>query len=255
MIPVGQLQCDDLLSIVKLLVDDIARKISFEDVVQSAITNVEKMIQISTGAESLQKNLLDSLHLACLQLQSNKVVFGSATENQRNTQIRDLLGNLLCAPIQTNSQQYQFSVLDQTLQGLSSAGKTYGELDLLVKLDNYPYAIIEGLNIQSDKNGKHWNRTTLDEHIRRLGNYDQNGLKRNIVLIYSNTDDFAQFYESLLNSLKTSSSHYKINGQRIFEIQDISNEFENEMSNVRIIASKYNYNGLERSLFIFAVRC
>lgn len=254
MIPVGQLQCDDLLSLVKFIVDDIARKISFEDVVQSAITNVEKMVQVSTGSELLQKKLLDSLHLACMQLQSNKVVFGSAAENQRNTQIRDLLGNLLCSPIDINSREYQFSVLDQSLQGLSGTGKTFGELDLLIKLDHYPYAIIEGINIQSGGGGNHWKRTVLDEHIRRLGNYDQNGLKRNIILIYSNSDNYKQFYESLMNSLKTSRSYYRINGERIFDIQDMSNEFENETANVRVIKSIYLYTGLERELFIFVVR-
>ena len=253
-VPVGGLQPDDLLSVIKIVIEDIARKTSFDAVVQNALTNIEKIKQIAVGSEVLQRTFLDNLYLSCLQLQSNQVVFGKANENLRNTQIRDLLSNLLSSPIVINSQQFQFSVLDQTLQGFSRTGKTFGEIDLLVKLDHYPYAIIEALNIPSDKNGKHWNRTTLDEHIRRVGEYDQNGLKRNIVLVYSNSDNFEQFYESLLNSLLTSTSHYKINGCRIDEIQDISNEFSNGTANTRVIRSKYYINGIQRTLFLFTVR-
>lgn len=253
-IPVGGLQLDDLLSVIKIIIEDIAKKSSFDTVVQNTLANIEKIKLISEDSEVLQRTFIDNLYLSCLQIQSNPVVFGKANENLRNTQIRDLLGNLLSSPVETNSQRFQFSVLDQTLQGASRTGKTFGEIDLLVKLDQYPYAIIEALNIQSDKNGQHWNRTTLDEHIRRIGKYDQNGLKRNVVLIYANSDNFEQFYASLINSLLTSTSHYMINGCRIDEIRDITDELPNHTANTRVIRSRYYVNGIERTLFLFTVR-
>ena len=253
-IPVGGLQLDELLSIIKIIIEDIARKSSFDDVVQNALKNIEKIKQIAVGSEVLQEKFLNNLYRSCLQLQSNKVIFGKAQENQRNTQIRDLLSNLLSSPIEINSKQFQFFIQDQTLQGLSSKGKTFGEIDLLVTLNRYPYAIIEALNIQSDQDGKHWNRSTLDEHISRIGKYDQNGLKRNFVMIYSNSDNFEKFYESLLHSLLTSTKHYKINDCRIDEIRDISDVFLNSTANTRVICSRYFVNGIERTLFFFVVK-
>lgn len=251
-LPVPNLSCEDILSLIKIITDDIASQRSFDEIVQNALDTVAQMQHISLASADLERNLLENLFRACLQLQANPSMFGDASENQRNTQIRDLLSNLFLSPVFLGTQSYQFSIQDQTLQGLSKSGKSAGEIDLLVKLNHFPYTIIEALNLQSDKNGKHWNRPYLDEHVRRIGNYDQAGLQRNIILIYAKSDNFENFYQSLLNSLESSSSHYRINGSRVTEIQDITEQFP-DVCNLRVIRTKYTYNGLDRFLYFFTV--
>lgn len=252
-IPVHDLNSDDLLSIVKLIVDDITNNLSFDDIYQNSLYNTCLMRELLLADATLEENLLKNLYIACTQLQANPSVFGDATENQRNTQIRDLLSNLLQAPLIIGSHSYEYSIHDQTLHGLSRSKKSSGEIDLLIKLEKYPYAIIEALNLDSNKRGTHWNRTYLDEHIQRLGHYDQNGIARNIILVYAKSDDFSSFYDSFINSINTSSSHYCINGKRIYALKDISEKY-GTISNIRVVSTKYEYNAMERTLFFFIVR-
>ena len=243
---------EDLLLFVKLLTDDIARELSFEEIIRNGKFNIHRLKETVSIFAIAEKTFLDCLYLACTQLQANPSLFSNATENQRNTQIRDLLGNLLLVPIPVDSQSVNFTVLDQTLHGLSHTGKSAGEIDLLVKLDMRPFSIIEALNIVSEKNGTQWNRSYLKEHIWRLGNYDQNGLRRNIILIYADTDSFSGFYRSLLDSLNVGRPEYRIVGNRIYDVKDVSSQFGNSVS-LRVAKTVYKNNGLDCILYFFVV--
>lgn len=252
-IPVNGLKWEELFDLLKLIIDTIALDLSFDEVKNKSLLYANQLKNNSLLSSKIKQFLLNSLFIACSQLQANPSVYGDANENQRNTQIRDLLGNLLRTPISTESQSFQFVISDQTLQGLSSSGKSAGEIDLLVKLNHDPYTIIEALNLQSTRNGVHWNRTYLKEHISRLGKYDQNGLQRNIVLVYATSDNFECFYTSLLNSVNSSKTHYNIGDNRIFGAEDISHHFSS-VANLRVANAKYKYNGRECELYFFVVR-
>lgn len=252
-IPVGPISdcVDDILSLVKTVVDDIADGTSFEDVVVNARLRVERYDRVAHESQKVEAQFLDSLSHSCAQLQANPDVYGSATENQRNTQIRDLLSALFLRPFELNGRSFQFGVLDQTLRGRSRSGKSAGELDLLVTLNGLSYAVIEGLNIPSTKEGIHWNRTYLKEHVRRLGGYDHNGLRRNVILVYASSDDMDGFFRSLLNEILNCKG-YSVKDDALYDIMDATDSLC-DLANMRVVSAKYHYNGTERSLYFFVV--
>lgn len=252
-IPVGSIggRVNDVFSLVKMIVDDIARGCSFKEVAGNARSNVKKQSAAAQASKTVEKEFLNLLHRACADLQAAPDMYGDASENQRNTQVRTILDSLFYRPYVLDGREYEFAALDETRRGISQGGKTAGELDIFVKLDRQPYAIIEALNLDGGKSGFGWSKGYLANHVTRLGLYDANGLRRHAILAYVKTGNYERFCESFLTSLRNS-SRYAVKKNRIYGIEDISDRFE-DYANIRVIEAKYPYNGLERSLYFLAV--
>lgn len=113
----------------------------------------------------------------CVKLQGDTLQILEGKENDRNTYMRNLL-----------SVNKHYIICDQTLNGTSSAGKSGGELDLLIKnRKNMPIAIVEALNLDSLK------QDVLSKHIDKIFIYDTWGLPRNYILVYAEGKNFVAF--------------------------------------------------------------
>ena len=104
------------------------------------------------NSDSIGK-LIDTIISACLKLQANRIYKGDYSEDDRNTYISDLLD--------ISGHQTK----DQTRQGTSYAGKSAGEIDILIKDSRgLPFTIIEALNLVSV------DKEYIRKHIDKLFN-------------------------------------------------------------------------------------
>lgn len=123
--------------------------------------------------EEFEEQLIE----CCMKLQGNTLQIKKGNENDRNTYLRDLL-----------SVNKKFSVSDQTLNGTSASGKAAGELDLLIKnKKDQPFTIVEAMNLDSIK------KEYITTHINKLFSYDTWGAANNYIVVYAETDNFADF--------------------------------------------------------------
>lgn len=99
-------------------------------------------------------------------LQKNPDYYGKK-ENQINDRIRDDL------------EIAQYTVRDQTRQGVSETEKSAGEVDIQVYKDKIPWIILEGILL------RHMDNKRLTEHIdKMIGNYNPNGYRYTYLLVY-----------------------------------------------------------------------
>ena len=152
------------------------------------------------------------------------------------------------------NKKYVIRVDDQGFNGLSASGKSLGRPDLFVTVESLPFSIIEGINVTSGVFGSVKEQSKLYEHIERFGNYDQNGLERNILLVYVKTGYFGLFYKSLLREIMDNPI-VTIRGSHITDLKDFSlSELDfPDYAAIRLAKGKYDYCGSERSLYICVV--
>lgn len=137
------------------------------------------------------ENLYDKLIFSLIQLQGN-ISFKGKLENEKNTFIKSMLTSA------------GFNILDQTLWGSSNAGKTAGELDIMVLDHNQlPFAIIEALILNSLK------KNYLSQHIDKIYKYDTAGLQNNVILVYSEAKNYLKFCTNYFSYIQTYSYPYK----------------------------------------------
>ena len=131
-----------------------------------------------------------SSHLSsCLRNMSDRSIFRQATEDECNDQIRDMM--TCCG----------YQIKDQTRRGVSTRGYSAGEVDLSVECGSEPYAIIEGLILDSV------NQQSITTHITKaLTKYDNIGLRDFFILTYyrgSNFSDFSVRHMNFISGLST----------------------------------------------------
>ena len=249
------LSMEKLLQLIKEVVRLIVAGKSLDEIINNGNEYADLLrLQLNKNS-AIEERVLKNLVHACVQLQNNPDMYSKANKNQKNTQIRDLMRNLFVNPIRIGDNEYSISIEDQTLNGFSATGKSAGEIDLMVKVQSLPFAIIEGIDIRADKQGKHWVRRTLYEHIVRFGQYDQNGLERNILLVYVKTDDFNGFYQSMLIGI-SNSPNASIKGSHICELEDLPLPLDviSNFASIKLARGKYTYNDCCRSLYICIVK-
>lgn len=142
------------------------------------------------NSDSIGK-LIDTIISACLKLQANRIYKGDYSEDDRNTYISDLLD--------ISGHQTK----DQTRQGTSYAGKSAGEIDILIKDSRgLPFTIIEALNLVSV------DKEYIRKHIDKLfNNYDTAGLESNFILVYANVKNFENFFKKYIDYISTKHSY------------------------------------------------
>ncbi|MEL3918163.1 hypothetical protein [Aeromonas enteropelogenes] len=117
---------------------------------------------------------------------ADRQYFKTASEDECNDQIRDLLTNA------------GYLIKDQTRRGVSQNGYSPGEIDLLVYCGNEPYAIIEAMILDSV------NKSYIHSHIdKALTKYDSHGLKDFYILVYYRGADFNSFAKRYYEHIST----------------------------------------------------
>lgn len=173
--------------------------------------------------------LLNSIVLACIKLQGNHL-YRAVTEDDRNGFIKNIL------------EAIGFSTKDQTRWGVSNTGKTSGEVDILVEENNYPYSVIEALNLSSlDSN-------YLNLHINKIYKYDTTGLPVNFIVSYVTVKDFGLFWSKYKNHIADHQYPYSL------ESVDYNIESEFDYSGIRVALTKHIRDGSLTRLYHICVR-
>lgn len=119
------------------------------------------LYQSDRSVSENKRDLIEAIISACKTMQGNKI-YWKASEDERNTQIRDIL------------RAKGYIIADQTFSGKSASGIKAGELDIqILESTDKAWTVYEALNIsgfsQSEKDK--WN-----EHLNRLlDNYNPIG--------------------------------------------------------------------------------
>lgn len=189
----------------------------------------DRKISIINQDDAIINKMIGDLLAACVKLQGNYIYY-KATENQRNDYIRDILDTA------------GYDVKDQTRRGLSSGGKDAGEIDILIKKNDFPVTIIEALNLDS------LNTTYLDDHIDKIYNYDTAGDKFNIILSYVTVENFADFCNKYNEHIKSYNFPFDmISMEKNVVFDNIS------YPDIRVMKTVHNRNGGETMLFHICV--
>lgn len=167
-------------------------------------------------------DVLNKIISACVKLQRNSL-YNKQPEDFRNTYIRDLLDS---------SDLY---LKDQTFWGKSQSGTSPGEVDIVV-LDGkkIPFCIIEALNLDSLK------QKYLEDHIQKLYGYDPNGLKNNIIIVYSEVVNFSDFW----SKYKAHVISFNLGFDLLY-----SEEIDSGFSNIKILKIEYKRNDFYTNLY------
>ena len=235
--------------------DGIDRQINMSKILETAIKQVQVdttisydtcpvngkniyIIKVKTCARTLSgvdidKSLMDEimreLLSACVKLQANAIYYG-ASEDQRNDYIRDIL------------ETAGYDVKDQTRRGLSPSGKAAGEVDILIKNKNFPVTIIEALNLTS------LNTRYLDNHIDKIYGYDTAGNAFNTILSYVNVSNFVGFCNKYVEHIKGYKYPFEI-----ISVEENVNIGKVSYSDIKVMKTLHNRNGVETSLFHICV--
>lgn len=168
--------------------------------------------------------LLNSLVYALVKLQGNHL-YRTALEDDRNGYIKDIL------------QTIGYSIKDQTRWGISNTGKSAGEVDMFVENDNYPYSIIEALNLTS------LDARYLNLHIDKIFNYDTTGLPYNFIINYVTVKDFATFWVKYKTHISEHTYQYMLDAIDY----EIDNEFD--YAGIKIALTKHDRDGVTVGLY------
>ena len=198
---------------------------------------VIKVYHISEGTSLLTdelesetiKKFIDVLYKICVKLQGNSKYI-DASEDERNDYIRDML------------DREEYVIKDQTRRGLSSSGVSSGEIDILVEKDNYPFTVIEALNL------KDLNKGYLGKHLDKIYTYDTTGDHFNVCLVYAECRNFASFWEKYCNFVK----QYKYPYPLINFDESIDKDYIG--SEIRIMSTTHNRSGRLTRLYHICVR-
>lgn len=153
-------------------------------------------------------------------------MYWSSTEDQRNTFIATLL------------DRQGYFTKDQTRWGISSTGKSAGEIDIYVReKDGTPFTIIEALNLNSV------DKTYISLHLKKIFAYDTSGLKQNFIIVYSSAINFAQLWEKYVDYIPKVDYPYK--WLEFTEIVDYS------FTDIKVGKSKHLRN--ENEIYLFHI--
>lgn len=199
---------------------------------------VIKVFRISEGTSLLSdelesepiKKFIDILYQICVKLQGNSKYI-DASEDERNDYIRDML-----------DREEEYVIKDQTRRGLSASGVSSGEIDILVEMDNYPFTVIEALNLNS------LNKDYLGKHLDKIYTYDTTGDYFNVCLVYAECKEFASFWEKYCDFVK----RYKYPYPLVTSDESIDQKYVG--SEIRIMTTTHNRSGKLTRLYHICVK-
>ncbi len=187
-----------------------------------------------------RKELILDILKTCRNMQKN-MLYWNASENDRNTYIRDALNNMC------------YIVKDQTLAGIALGGKLAGELDLEIQKEhNVTMTILEGLNLCgfSESRIAYWN-----DHLKKLlDNYNPIGLPFLIMTSYvpCHKDKFVKICNSFTNYIeKHSPERYSVIGAK--PVSTASGHTE-ETNFLQMVKCRYDCGGAVTTVYHIFVR-
>lgn len=200
--------------------------------------------QAQANAEAYAKAMktspvvFDKVVSALSSLCGNLMYNASASEDNMNDYVRDLLG-------------HDTEVRDQTRQGISGASDSAqdghaGEIDIQIRHNGKPICIFEGLKLNSVNTGE------IHDHIAKATvKYNPQGVKDVFVVAYvinqaKRFGDFWNRYSACVRTYSAEDEEYSI-------VWD-EEETETEMSAVRALHGVYNMDGVSHNVYVFAVK-
>jgi predicted transcriptional regulator len=177
--------------------------------------NMEKHVE-------LEEQLLIDLVSACQHLQGRAKAINS-DENSRNSIITLTL----------TAYQHGYTLHDQSLYGRSATGKSSGEVDIRFE-DNAgnTISICEAFILKSlDTN-------VIDKHLTKIFGYDSNGLNRNYIVIYAESNRFIDLWSRYLRHIQTISFEYPL----AEDIEDVSSQVS-KCADIKVGLVKHERNG------------
>jgi hypothetical protein len=184
-------------------------------------------VEAESGYDKYSEDGLNHYLLRALTNIQARHLLWNSEENDLNDAFRDSLDLL-------------YSVNDQTRRGISQSGTGAGEIDLLIRREGLPFAIIEALRLRSLE------REYLNTHINKaLTNYDQAGCPHAFVVVYAQVNDFANFWNKLLEHVK--------NYQFPYTVDDTLSELVVEQTEVRVAKMKLSRSEKPVDFRIYAI--
>ena len=184
-------------------------------------------VEAESGYDKYSEDGLNHYLLRALTNIQARHLLWNSEENDLNDAFRDSLDLL-------------YSVDDQTRRGISQSGTGAGEIDLLIRREGLPFAIIEALRLRSLE------REYLNTHINKaLTNYDQAGCPHAFVVVYAQVNDFANFWNKLLEHVK--------NYQFPYTVDDTLSELVVEQTEVRVAKMKLSRSEKPVDFRIYAI--
>ena len=194
------------------------------------------MNQAAPAASDQEQLLLDRVVAACRMLQADRNYWGTK-ENDRNTFLRNAL------------RMSGYVVHDQTLQGLSSSGKSEGEIDLDIRrYESVPWSICEALRVR-DGSKTDWNK-----HLNKLlDNYNPSGVSHMFLVTYVDCgkDQFGKIWGSF-------EKHIPAENAEKFEVisqsWDRLEEYEKDTHFLRVGKCRYSCGSYSPAVYHIFVR-
>lgn len=184
-------------------------------------------VEAENGYDKYSEQGLNHYILRALTNLQAKHLLWNGEENDLNDALRDSLDLL-------------YSVNNQTRRGISQSGAGVGEIDLLIRREGLPFAIIEALRL------RFLNREYLNTHINKaLTNYDQAGCPHSFIVVYAQVNDFADFWNKLLEHVK--------NYQFPYPTEEALSECDVEQTEVRVAKLKFSRSERPVDFRIYAI--
>lgn len=197
-------------------------------IIQNGVTKEFQMkVETESGKpylaiDSLTRELVE----ACEKISSNPTLIRQWEENKINTLLRGYF--------ESSIKHLGYSVLDQTLRGLSAEENKAGSLDFRIEKGGKLIAICEALI--------HKGKDTLLEHIRRATvNYNQSGCNRVYIISYFRNDRFEQCWKNLSSWAREA------------EGIAITNEITTGYSGIRCLGGTYDNDGIGGDILFIGV--
>jgi len=181
----------------------VTNKEAIIDSLRTIVKIAKKGNKNSENESFSQDQLITELVKVCTELQSEIIYFKKNLQNNRNHDIENARNREVKRALSHIGEKYNFVAYDQTQNGTSSSGKASGQIDILIKLENVVFTMIEALNLDDS-----CNKSYLEEHIQKLFKYDCSGNEQNTILVYADVNDFEQFfakYKDCLQEFKSES--------------------------------------------------
>jgi hypothetical protein len=204
----------------KLIADSIDFDIGLEEKIDNEIEYI-KELHSKNQKENLT-SLTKDLITACSQLQGlNKAINGN--EDSRNSFISNSLNNM------------GYKAKDQSQWGASQEGINPGEIDIKIENDeSRTISICEGLNLSYCKS------KSITSHVHKIFDYDTNGVKKNYILVYSDSKNFLGLWKKYLAFIN--SMEYP------FKQQSPITVINSDLADIKICFGVYNRNDFETEL-------
>lgn len=124
---------------------------------------------------------------ACEKISANPIDYHGMSEDALNRSIRNLLEMAL--------ERTNYIIQDQTQKGYGATLNKPGELDILIKKDGLPIAIIEGL--------VHKDKKRLFDHINKaIGRYNFSGCRSIVILEYVQQQAFEDIWKNTVKNVE-----------------------------------------------------